>query len=218
MKILLLSLVTIFITSCSVFGVGNIEEPNYEVVLEEDSFQVRKYPEILVAQTTTTGDYKETAKAIASEIGIEGKVLTGEELNKISDEDLTKALKGGNIHTEIKALSNKEYIEVEPISNFCGMATVNPVAIIDLCAPVSDTITYEWSFPGGSPSSASTLDPGTITYSAAGNYTVSLSVTNSCGTTTDDIGFVIAPIPIITNIEICAFFTIPSPYLVLKNI
>jgi DNA gyrase inhibitor GyrI len=61
MKILLLSLVTIFITSCSVFGVGNIEEPNYEVVLEEDSFQVRKYPEILVAQTTTTGDYKETS-------------------------------------------------------------------------------------------------------------------------------------------------------------
>lgn len=61
MKILLLSLVTILITSCSVFGVGNIEEPNYEVLLEENDFQVRQYPEILVAQTTTSGEYKETS-------------------------------------------------------------------------------------------------------------------------------------------------------------
>jgi len=61
MKILLLSLLTILITSCSVFGVGNYEEPNYEVLLEEDNFQVRQYPEILAAQTTTTGNYKETS-------------------------------------------------------------------------------------------------------------------------------------------------------------
>ncbi len=61
MKILLLSLVTILITSCSVFGMGNIEEPNYEVLLEENDFQVRQYPEILVAQTTTSGEYKETS-------------------------------------------------------------------------------------------------------------------------------------------------------------
>ncbi|MFK7816608.1 MAG: heme-binding protein [Gammaproteobacteria bacterium] len=61
MKILLLSLVTILITSCSVFGVADIEEPNYEVLLEEDNFQVRKYPDTLVAQTTTTGSYQETS-------------------------------------------------------------------------------------------------------------------------------------------------------------
>lgn len=61
MKILLLSLVTILISSCSVFGVGNYEEPNYEVLLEENNFQVRKYAETLVAQTTTTGNYKETS-------------------------------------------------------------------------------------------------------------------------------------------------------------
>lgn len=61
MKILLLLLLSILITSCSVFGVGNYEEPNYEVLLEEDNFQVRNYPEILVAQTTTSGTYKETS-------------------------------------------------------------------------------------------------------------------------------------------------------------
>lgn len=61
MKILLLPLVTVLITSCSVFGVGNIEEPNYEVVLEENNFQVRQYSETLVAQTTTSGNYKETS-------------------------------------------------------------------------------------------------------------------------------------------------------------
>ena len=61
MKILLLSLTTLLITSCSVFGVGDYEEPNYEVLLEENNFQVRQYAVTLVAQTTTTGNYKETS-------------------------------------------------------------------------------------------------------------------------------------------------------------
>jgi Ca2+-transporting ATPase len=39
-----------------------------------------------------TGDYKETAKAIASEIGITGEVMTGEELDKINDTQLIKRL------------------------------------------------------------------------------------------------------------------------------
>ncbi|MCA9459734.1 MAG: HAD-IC family P-type ATPase, partial [Nanoarchaeota archaeon] len=60
-------------------------------------------PEVITAMKKTkdanirvimiTGDYKETAKAIGKEIGIEGNVLTGEELNEMSDEELDKALK-----------------------------------------------------------------------------------------------------------------------------
>ncbi len=41
-----------------------------------------------------TGDYKETARAIGQEVGIEGEVITGEELEKMTEEDLTKALEG----------------------------------------------------------------------------------------------------------------------------
>lgn len=40
-----------------------------------------------------TGDYKETAQAIGKEIGIEGEVLTGDELNNISDDELKHTLK-----------------------------------------------------------------------------------------------------------------------------
>lgn len=44
--------------------------------------------------------------------------------------------------------------------------------------------TYVWSFPGGNPSSANTLIPGIVVYNTAGTYTISLTVTNECGSTT----------------------------------
>ncbi|MCB9358902.1 HAD-IC family P-type ATPase [Candidatus Woesearchaeota archaeon] len=40
-----------------------------------------------------TGDYKETAKAIANQIGIAGEVITGSDVEKMSDKQLEKALK-----------------------------------------------------------------------------------------------------------------------------
>ncbi len=41
-----------------------------------------------------TGDHPETAKAIASQVGIDStNVLTGNEISKMTDEDLKKALK-----------------------------------------------------------------------------------------------------------------------------
>jgi hypothetical protein len=52
---------------------------------------------------------------------------------------------------------------------------------VNSCAPASSTVTYAWSFVGGTPATATTLDPGTINYSSIGNYTVSLIATNECG-------------------------------------
>ncbi len=42
-----------------------------------------------------TGDYRETAKAIGREIGIEGEVLTGPELADLNDDELRERLKNG---------------------------------------------------------------------------------------------------------------------------
>ncbi len=42
-----------------------------------------------------TGDYKTTAEAIGKNIGIEGGVLTGDDLSKLSDKELGDALKSG---------------------------------------------------------------------------------------------------------------------------
>ncbi|MCD6388330.1 MAG: cation-translocating P-type ATPase [Desulfobulbaceae bacterium] len=42
-----------------------------------------------------TGDYKETARAIGREVGIEGRVLTGEEVEYLSDDELREKLAHG---------------------------------------------------------------------------------------------------------------------------
>ncbi|GAB2857265.1 PKD domain-containing protein [Hymenobacter ruber] len=44
--------------------------------------------------------------------------------------------------------------------------------------------TYAWSFPGGSPASSTSANPGAVTYATAGNYTATLIVTNPYGSTT----------------------------------
>ncbi|MCA9496445.1 MAG: HAD-IC family P-type ATPase, partial [Nanoarchaeota archaeon] len=54
---------------------------------------IKKTKEANIRVIMITGDYKETAKAIGNEIGIKGNVLTGEEINEMSDEKLDKALK-----------------------------------------------------------------------------------------------------------------------------
>ncbi|MCK5915516.1 MAG: cation-transporting P-type ATPase, partial [Deltaproteobacteria bacterium] len=42
-----------------------------------------------------TGDYRETARAIGREVGIEGEVLTGTEMAELNDEELRERLKNG---------------------------------------------------------------------------------------------------------------------------
>ncbi len=42
---------------------------------------------------------------------------------------------------------------------------------------------YSWVFPGGSPASSSLANPGAVTFSTVGTYTVSLTVTDSLGST-----------------------------------
>ena len=89
---------------------------------------------------------------------------------------------------------------INPIPDFCGPTSFNPVAVVNTCAPVSGTFSYAWDFPGGTPANSTTLNPGTITYNTVGNYTVSLVVTNDCGSSaTATTTFAIKPVPIITN-------------------
>ncbi|WP_278035976.1 PKD domain-containing protein [Flavobacterium nitratireducens] len=89
---------------------------------------------------------------------------------------------------------------IAAIPNSCGTATINPTATITSCAPASSTLTYAWSFPGGTPATANTAIPGTITYSTTGTYTVSLVVTNECGASaTATQTFSVNKTPTITN-------------------
>ncbi len=93
-------------------------------------------------------------------------------------------------------------VTINSINDFCGSGSITPVANVDSCAPASETLTYNWSFSGGTPATATTLNPGIITYTTPGNYQVSFSVSSSCGTTTDSEDFDINPIPSITNTDL----------------
>ena len=91
---------------------------------------------------------------------------------------------------------------LDAIADACGMVSINPVATVDTCAPATDTITYSWSFPGGTPATSDQLNPGTITYTAVGDYTVTFSVSNACGNTTLTEDFSVNDIPTITNTDL----------------
>ncbi len=94
-------------------------------------------------------------------------------------------------------------VSINTIANGCGTASIQPNALVDSCSTSSKNLVYAWSFSGGTPSSASTLVPGTISYSKSGTYAVSLSVTNECNiTTTATKTFVVNRIPILTNTEL----------------
>ncbi|WP_396155567.1 PKD domain-containing protein, partial [Flavobacterium macrobrachii] len=91
-------------------------------------------------------------------------------------------------------------VSIAAINNFCGTANIAPVATVASCAPTGSTLTYAWSFPGGNPVTANTLNPGTISYTSAGSYTVLLTVTNECGVSnTASQTFSVNEAPVITN-------------------
>ncbi|WP_179352181.1 PKD domain-containing protein [Winogradskyella vidalii] len=93
-------------------------------------------------------------------------------------------------------------VTLNPIADACDALSFNPIATVYTCAPTSETIIYNWSFPGGSPATSNQLDPGVITYATTGDYTVTLNVTNSCGTTTATETFSIDASPTITNTDL----------------
>lgn len=99
-------------------------------------------------------------------------------------------------------------ITLDPVSDFCQSASIFPKGTVEETCSPSTEITYLWSFPGGTPSTSTALNPGRIDYSVSGNYTVTFSVTNSCGTTTRTANFsvdlVLSPIISDKNIEICS--------------
>ena len=99
-------------------------------------------------------------------------------------------------------------ITLDPISDFCNSATIKPVGkVIENCAPSSE-LTYLWSFPGGTPSTSTSLNPGSINYTTSGNYTATFTVTNSCGSVSQSQNFsvntVLSPIIAAKSAEICS--------------
>ena len=84
-------------------------------------------------------------------------------------------------------------VTLDPIANFCGTATVNPTAHYnDHGTPIH---TYTWTMNGGNPSTSSNSQPGSVTYSSPGTYTIYVQAENNCGTAIDSVTFTVYELP-----------------------
>lgn len=107
---------------------------------------------------------------------------------------------GTTTTTQVVTVKKPPTAAIAAIPNSCGTANITPTATVNSCAPLSSNLTYAWSFPGGTPSTANTANPGTINYPSTGNYTVSLVVSNECGVSnTATRSFSVSTAPVITN-------------------
>lgn len=88
---------------------------------------------------------------------------------------------GSETSTQIIDVKKPPTVTINPIENLCGTGSINPSATINNCTSNTSGISYNWTFIGGTPASANTLDPGNISYNALGNYTATLEITNECG-------------------------------------
>ncbi len=73
---------------------------------------------------------------------------------------------------------------LDPLSDYCEEATLSfdatQLTILDNGSSITN---YEWQFPGASPATSTEPFPQGIFYNTPGNYTITLSASNACGTT-----------------------------------
>ncbi len=82
----------------------------------------------------------------------------------------------------------------------CGVVTFTDISTF---VPSSPITSWNWSFPGGTPGSSNSQNPGTVTYTIPGTYAVTLTISNGSCTSTITRNVVIAPPP-------SSAFTLPS--------
>ncbi|MFO8088004.1 MAG: PKD domain-containing protein [Bacteroidales bacterium] len=110
------------------------------------------------------------------------------------DITLTASNKCSSTDTTISIqVNDSPEADISSIGDFCAQGSINPTAQYNNHgSPIQST---SWLFPGGTPSSSSQSQPGTINYSKPGAYQVIVGVTNSCGSNYDTIDFTIHPLP-----------------------
>lgn len=116
-----------------------------------------------------------------------------------------------NYYQNINCLTNCP--QFPPVANFSASANNicpgNQVAFNDASSGVVDN--YQWSFPGGTPSSSTEPSP-IVTYENAGNYVASLTVSNELGSNSSSTNISVAPgqtdLRVVQNFEADNFGTL----------
>lgn len=96
-------------------------------------------------------------------------------------------------------------VSLAPLSGICAGQCVTPSATVQNCGAPIDT--YAWTFPGGTPANANTASPGQVCFDNPGSPTVSLTVTNACGSATGNANLAVGtlpPVPVVSsNSPVC---------------
>jgi len=108
--------------------------------------------------------------------------------------------------TDVVTANAPPQVDVADLTGICATQCVDPSAVVQNCGAPIDA--YAWTFPGGTPANANTLDPPQVCYGTATSSSISLTVTNACGSATDVTTLAVGTLPalpvISSNSPICA--------------
>ncbi len=97
--------------------------------------------------------------------------------------------------TRVVTVKSKPITAINPLAAVCENTNLNPTASASCYTTAA---TYLWTFPGGTPATSSTLNPGSVLFNTTGSINISLAVTNECGTTTAVQAININPKPVLS--------------------
>ena len=96
--------------------------------------------------------------------------------------------------TSIVNVKTPPQVTINSPAQNCISQTFSPSPVVQPCGGMVST--YNWSFPGGVPSSSTNQNPGNISYATQGQYSISLTATNECGSANTNTNIVIDTIPV----------------------
>lgn len=97
---------------------------------------------------------------------------------------------GPTLLQRIVKVKQKPTITLANIPDACDVVNYNPQPVIVNCG--ESPLTYAWLFDGAPAGNSTVANPGNISFTTPGVHTVSLAVTNECGTTTVNRQFTIS--------------------------
>ncbi len=107
--------------------------------------------------------------------------------------------------SQVVTVNRPPQVTVNPVLGICAGANISPSAIINNCG--SAITNYNWTFPSGNPSSSNLQVPPSISYATPGNFLISLSVSNICGSASNSQTINVSPFPVVSvnpsNTTIC---------------
>lgn len=110
-----------------------------------------------------------------------------------------------NTAPQTVTIKDKPQATIGALSNICAGQSVSPTSTPQPCGGTISS--YAWTFEGGTPATSINQTPGAINFTVPGIDTVSLSVTNECGTNTFNTELNVDTIPVADagpNQQICS--------------